>query len=248
MLPWANRASWKCFLHVTTGYLSNTWRSIDGRSWAGTSGKRRSGFTALMRSTIMVLILSDVLALVLLAFFVYRWTLKSLPQGIDSNSKTCSLICKNQNQKMRCVIRCYAHLPACICPWFTLNVLCNASTLSLQANNSQVMSRLFSRYKSPLSPFASFRSATHLDSFSTVDTFLSSTLTSSLPLLSLDTPVSQQLSTLLRPLKEGTLLKLDPKRAICQFEIPGAGKCRDATCSNVHLRAFDPNGEFTCQP
>lgn len=117
---------------------------------------------------------------------------------------------------------------------------------SLHANNPQVISRHFSPYNSPLSPFASFRSATSLDSFSTIDTFLSSTLTSSLPSLSSDKPISQQLPTLLRPLKEGALLKLDPKRAICQFEIPGAGKCRDAMCSNVHLRAFDPNGEFTC--
>ena len=119
---------------------------------------------------------------------------------------------------------------------------------SLQANNTQIMSRRFSPYESPLFPFASFRSATQLDSFSTIETFLSSNLTSPLPVLSIDTPVSQQLPILLRPLKEGTLLKLDPKRAICQFEIPGAGKCRDATCSNVHLRAFDPNGEFPCQP
>jgi hypothetical protein len=119
---------------------------------------------------------------------------------------------------------------------------------SLQATSEQATSRRFSPYNSPLSPFVSFRLTSQLDSISTVDSFLSSAWTSSLPSLSLDTPVSQQLYTLLRPLKEGTLLKLDPKRAICQFEIPGAGRCRDATCPNVHLRAFDPNGKFTCPP
>lgn len=119
---------------------------------------------------------------------------------------------------------------------------------SLQATSGQDMSQRFSPYNSPLCPFVSFRFASQLDSFSTVDSFLSSTFTSSLPSLSLDAPVSQQLSILLRPLKEATLLKLDPKRAICQFEIPGAGRCRDMTCPNVHLRAFDPTGEFTCPP
>jgi hypothetical protein len=146
--------------------------------------------------------------------------------------------------------RLHGPLPPWFYPWFALNNPWDASTLQLQAPLTQDMSRHFSTYNSPLSSFASFRSASQLDGFSTVDTSFSSTLTSPMPLLSVDTPVSLQLPTLLRPLKEATLLKLDPKRAICQFEIPGAGKCRDSTCTNVHLRAFEPNGEFTypCRP
>jgi hypothetical protein len=191
----------------------------------------------------MVLILSEILALVLLAFFVLQVdpeTSRPADQAQDSQ-----LDMQSEENEVRGRLLCSStglHLPL-VYAQHSLELV----DPSLQEHTAQVMSRRFLPYNSPLSPFASFRSPSQLDSISTVDNFLSSTLTSPLPFLSLDTPISQQLSALLRPLKEGTLLKLDPKRGICQFEIPGAGKCRDATCANIHLRAFDPNGEFTCQ-
>ncbi|KAF8527572.1 hypothetical protein BU17DRAFT_81778 [Hysterangium stoloniferum] len=119
---------------------------------------------------------------------------------------------------------------------------------SLQATNITGQTKLyFSTYQSPLSPFASFRSASVSDAFKTVDTSSSSSLTFPLLSLSVDRSVLQQLPALLGPLKQGAILKLDPKRTICQFEIPGAGNCRDSSCPSVHLRAFEPTDEETAR-
>src|SRR5882724_8469846 len=108
-------------------------------------------------------------------------------------------------------------------PWYDLHstMLGIFWMLQLQVPPIQNISRRFSTYSSPLSSFACFRSASQPHRLSSVN--ISSNLTSPIPSFSVVPPISTQLSALLRPLKEATLLKLDPKRAICQFEIPGAG-------------------------
>ena len=43
----------------------------------------------------------------------------------------------------------------------------------------------------------------------------------------------------LGPLKLATAIKqLDPSKRICQYEVPGGGVCKDASCDDIHLNTL----------
>ncbi|GJJ13381.1 hypothetical protein Clacol_007634 [Clathrus columnatus] len=69
----------------------------------------------------------------------------------------------------------------------------------------------------------------------------------SLPSISVDKSISEQISHLLRPLRDEVVSKLDPMRPLCHFEVPGGGKCQDSTCHYIHLRDFEPTDDQIAQ-